>query len=203
MWARRRGRHHPARRHPGDPVDPGLAGRPADVSTGWLGALRDPQLGAAITAVHREPGRPWTVATLGARGGDVPVGVLRAVHGGRRRARDAVRHPDPHARRSRPARATGARPCGRWPPSSATTPRRPSAAPTSGRSGVPGTPASAPLPVGSPGAARRRSRMVGAHPPTLVHCWLVAPRQSQIWILVPLAVPNALTSRHLLAPTGR
>ncbi|KQY24502.1 cupin [Cellulomonas sp. Root485] len=34
------------------------------VTTGWLGALRDPQLGAAITAVHREPGRPWTVATM-------------------------------------------------------------------------------------------------------------------------------------------
>ncbi|WP_235518399.1 AraC family transcriptional regulator [Cellulomonas sp. Leaf334] len=34
------------------------------ISTGWLGALRDPQLGAAITAVHREPGRPWTVATM-------------------------------------------------------------------------------------------------------------------------------------------
>jgi len=34
------------------------------VTTGWLGAMRDPQLGAAITAVHREPGRPWTVATM-------------------------------------------------------------------------------------------------------------------------------------------
>ncbi|WP_315097294.1 AraC family transcriptional regulator [uncultured Cellulomonas sp.] len=33
-------------------------------TTGWLGALREPQLGAAITAVHREPGRPWTVATM-------------------------------------------------------------------------------------------------------------------------------------------
>jgi len=35
-----------------------------DSRTGWLGALRDPQVGAAIAAVHREPGRPWTVATL-------------------------------------------------------------------------------------------------------------------------------------------
>ena len=34
------------------------------VTTGWLGALREPQIGAAITAVHREPGRPWTVATM-------------------------------------------------------------------------------------------------------------------------------------------
>lgn len=33
-------------------------------TTGWLGALRDPQVGAAVAAVHREPGRPWTVATL-------------------------------------------------------------------------------------------------------------------------------------------
>ena len=35
-----------------------------DSRTGWLGALRDPQVGAAIAAVHRDPGRPWTVATL-------------------------------------------------------------------------------------------------------------------------------------------
>ncbi|MBO3101498.1 AraC family transcriptional regulator [Cellulomonas fengjieae] len=34
------------------------------LTTGWLGALRDPQIGAAITAVHREPGRPWTVAAM-------------------------------------------------------------------------------------------------------------------------------------------
>ncbi|GIG19748.1 AraC family transcriptional regulator [Cellulomonas chitinilytica] len=32
--------------------------------TGWLGALRDPQVGAAIAAVHRDPGRPWTVEAL-------------------------------------------------------------------------------------------------------------------------------------------
>lgn len=33
-------------------------------TSGWLGALRDPQVGAAVAAVHREPGRPWTVASL-------------------------------------------------------------------------------------------------------------------------------------------
>lgn len=32
--------------------------------TGWLGALQDPQLGAALTAIHRDPARAWTVATL-------------------------------------------------------------------------------------------------------------------------------------------
>jgi len=32
--------------------------------TGWLGALRDEQIGAAIARVHAEPGRDWTVATL-------------------------------------------------------------------------------------------------------------------------------------------
>ena len=31
---------------------------------GWLGALRDPQLGRAIALVHREPARDWTVASL-------------------------------------------------------------------------------------------------------------------------------------------
>ncbi|WP_245721754.1 AraC family transcriptional regulator [Nocardia crassostreae] len=40
-----------------------LAEAPA-ARTGWLGALRDPQLGRAITAIHREPGTPWTVALL-------------------------------------------------------------------------------------------------------------------------------------------
>lgn len=32
--------------------------------TGWLGALRDPQIGRAITQIHREPARDWTVAEL-------------------------------------------------------------------------------------------------------------------------------------------
>jgi AraC-like DNA-binding protein len=31
---------------------------------GWLGAVRDPQIGRAISLIHREPGRPWTVASL-------------------------------------------------------------------------------------------------------------------------------------------
>jgi AraC-like DNA-binding protein len=32
--------------------------------TGWLGALRDRQIGRAITLIHRHPGRAWTVAGL-------------------------------------------------------------------------------------------------------------------------------------------
>jgi len=32
--------------------------------TGWLSALRDRQIGRAIALIHREPERPWTVATL-------------------------------------------------------------------------------------------------------------------------------------------
>ena len=32
--------------------------------TGWLGALQDRQIGRALTLVHREPARDWTVATL-------------------------------------------------------------------------------------------------------------------------------------------
>lgn len=31
---------------------------------GWLGALRDPQIGAALGLIHRQSGRPWTVASL-------------------------------------------------------------------------------------------------------------------------------------------
>lgn len=32
--------------------------------TGWLGALSDRQIGRALTLVHREPSRAWTVASL-------------------------------------------------------------------------------------------------------------------------------------------
>jgi AraC-like DNA-binding protein len=32
--------------------------------TGWLGALRDPQVGRAIVGIHRDPARAWTVASL-------------------------------------------------------------------------------------------------------------------------------------------
>lgn len=34
--------------------------------TGWLGALHDPQIGRALTLVHRDPSRDWTVASLAA-----------------------------------------------------------------------------------------------------------------------------------------
>jgi AraC-like DNA-binding protein len=34
--------------------------------SGWLGALRDPQVGRAILQMHRQPERDWTVATLAA-----------------------------------------------------------------------------------------------------------------------------------------
>lgn len=38
--------------------------RDPGAQTGWLGALRDEQIGAAIALVHSEPERPWTVASL-------------------------------------------------------------------------------------------------------------------------------------------
>lgn len=38
---------------------------PAAMS-GWLGALRDPDIGAAIAMIHREPERDWSVAALAA-----------------------------------------------------------------------------------------------------------------------------------------
>jgi AraC-like DNA-binding protein len=31
---------------------------------GWLGALQDPQIGRAISNVHRDPARNWTIASL-------------------------------------------------------------------------------------------------------------------------------------------
>lgn len=36
----------------------------ADGQHGWLAALRDRQIGRALGAIHRDPGRDWTVATL-------------------------------------------------------------------------------------------------------------------------------------------
>jgi AraC-like DNA-binding protein len=32
--------------------------------SGWLGALRDPQIGQAISLIHRQPDRDWTVGSL-------------------------------------------------------------------------------------------------------------------------------------------
>jgi AraC-like DNA-binding protein len=32
---------------------------------GWISALADPAVGAALRAIHREPGHPWTVEELG------------------------------------------------------------------------------------------------------------------------------------------
>jgi AraC-like DNA-binding protein len=46
--------------------------------TGWLGALRDPQLGRAIASIHRDPARRWTVATLASQ-----VGMSRSAFAAR------------------------------------------------------------------------------------------------------------------------
>lgn len=32
--------------------------------TGWLGALRDPRIGVALTLIHRDPSRAWSVSIL-------------------------------------------------------------------------------------------------------------------------------------------
>ncbi len=37
--------------------------------TGWLGALRDKQIGRAIALIHRNPATDWTLATLAAKVG--------------------------------------------------------------------------------------------------------------------------------------
>lgn len=37
--------------------------------TGWLGAIRDPQVGRALAAVHRNPAAPWTIASLARQAG--------------------------------------------------------------------------------------------------------------------------------------
>jgi len=45
-----------------------MAELPKD-DTGWLAAARDPAVGAALAAMHREPARAWTVAELAKRAG--------------------------------------------------------------------------------------------------------------------------------------
>jgi AraC-like DNA-binding protein len=37
--------------------------RPSDL-TGWLAAIRDPQIGLALARIHRSPGEPWSVDSL-------------------------------------------------------------------------------------------------------------------------------------------
>ena len=40
-----------------------------DIGSGWLSALADKRIGAALTAMHDEPGHPWTVESLARRTG--------------------------------------------------------------------------------------------------------------------------------------
>jgi AraC-like DNA-binding protein len=40
--------------------------RTAEGQAGWLGALRDPQIGQALAAIHRQPGRRWSLESLAA-----------------------------------------------------------------------------------------------------------------------------------------
>ncbi|MDC0718487.1 AraC family transcriptional regulator [Nannocystis bainbridge] len=47
---------------------------PTSAPPGWLDALRDPQIGAAVALLHRECARPWTVTSIAAR-----VGLSRTV----------------------------------------------------------------------------------------------------------------------------
>lgn len=49
---------------------------------GWSRALSDsdPGIGAALTAMHREPQRPWTVATLASRAGMSRAAFARRFH---------------------------------------------------------------------------------------------------------------------------
>jgi AraC-like DNA-binding protein len=42
--------------------------------TGWLAGVRDPEVGKALALMHRQPGHPWTIATLAN-----DVGISRSV----------------------------------------------------------------------------------------------------------------------------
>ncbi|WP_327107258.1 AraC family transcriptional regulator [Nonomuraea glycinis] len=55
---------------------------PSRDDTGWFAALADPQLGAALGAMHADPAFPWTVQELAAR-----VGMSRSTFAARFRER--------------------------------------------------------------------------------------------------------------------
>lgn len=40
-----------------------------EAEPGWLGALRDPQIGLALALIHQHPDNPWTVVSLASRAG--------------------------------------------------------------------------------------------------------------------------------------
>jgi AraC-like DNA-binding protein len=54
-----------------------LAGA-SEAERGWLRALAEPQLGAALSLIHQDPSHPWTVASLAQR-----VGMSRSTFAGR------------------------------------------------------------------------------------------------------------------------
>lgn len=60
-------------------------GRPDVDALGWVGALADPQVGAALRLMHREVGRRWTVGDLAAA-----VGMSRSAFALRFRERVGV-----------------------------------------------------------------------------------------------------------------
>ena len=53
-------------------------------SVGWLFALADPQMAAAIGAVHADPGARWTLQALAERAGNVALELRPEVQGGSR-----------------------------------------------------------------------------------------------------------------------
>jgi AraC-like DNA-binding protein len=53
------------------------ASPPSDRPASWLGALTDPVAGPALSALHSEPGRDWTVGSLAAAVGVSPATLAR------------------------------------------------------------------------------------------------------------------------------
>jgi len=68
--------------------------------TGWLGALQDSQIGRAISLIHRDPARAWTVASLATEVAMSRSAFAGALHGARRRTGNALRGALANARRA-------------------------------------------------------------------------------------------------------
>jgi hypothetical protein len=74
-----------------------------DAEPNWLAGVLDPQIGLALSAIHRDPGHYWTARGAGPSVQPFPVGVRCAVRRSRREAASHLSRARTPGRRYRPA----------------------------------------------------------------------------------------------------
>jgi len=68
-----------------------------DQTTGWLAAIRDPQLSMALSAIQRQPDAPWTVERLAQEASVSRATIIRQFSPRHGRASDEIPLSTPHA----------------------------------------------------------------------------------------------------------